>query len=276
MTEKSVSSFKPAFLHIDIILYFTFLGYDKLKPYGFPIHGAVCGYSRRIMWLEVVKSNNDPRVPGKLYLECVKEVGGCPMLVSSDCGSENGIAAAMQCYFRANGEDELAGQRAHRYGSSPANQRIEGWWSFLRRNRTSWWIDLFKDLSESGSLQLGNTYHMECLWFCFSRVLQNDLNKVKDHWNSHYIRRSGHGTVPGVPDIMFYLPEQSGAVDCLVPVSQTQMNEMENLYDTELEDNIYYEYFEYAMEHEGWEYPDGEDGALTLFHNLMSLNGQDN
>ena len=25
-------------------------GYDKLKPYGFPIHGAVDGFSRRVMW----------------------------------------------------------------------------------------------------------------------------------------------------------------------------------------------------------------------------------
>ena len=28
-------------------------GYDKLKPLGFCIHGAIDGFSRRIMWLEV-------------------------------------------------------------------------------------------------------------------------------------------------------------------------------------------------------------------------------
>ena len=33
------------FWHID--------GYDKLKPFGFCIHGPIDGYSRRIMWLEV-------------------------------------------------------------------------------------------------------------------------------------------------------------------------------------------------------------------------------
>ena len=32
-------------------------GYDKLKPFGFCIHGAIDGYSRRIMWLEVDHSN---------------------------------------------------------------------------------------------------------------------------------------------------------------------------------------------------------------------------
>ena len=28
-------------------------GYDKLKPFGFCIHGAIDGYSRRVLWLEV-------------------------------------------------------------------------------------------------------------------------------------------------------------------------------------------------------------------------------
>ena len=35
-------------------------GYDKLKPFGFCIHGAIDGYSRRVMWLEVGPSNNNP------------------------------------------------------------------------------------------------------------------------------------------------------------------------------------------------------------------------
>ncbi|EDO46933.1 predicted protein [Nematostella vectensis] len=33
-------------------------GYDKLKPYGFCIHGCIDGYSRRIMWLEVGRNKN--------------------------------------------------------------------------------------------------------------------------------------------------------------------------------------------------------------------------
>lgn len=69
-----------------------FLGYDKLKPYGFPIHGAVDGFSRRILWLEVSRSINDPRLPATFYLNQVRELGGCPSLLVSDCGTENGHA----------------------------------------------------------------------------------------------------------------------------------------------------------------------------------------
>ena len=38
-------------------------GYDKLKPCGFPIHGCIDEYSRRILWLKVTKSNPHAKVP---------------------------------------------------------------------------------------------------------------------------------------------------------------------------------------------------------------------
>ena len=37
-------------------------GYDKLKPYGFPIHGAIDGFSRKVLWLNVGTTNNNPLV----------------------------------------------------------------------------------------------------------------------------------------------------------------------------------------------------------------------
>ena len=66
-------------------------GYDKLKPYGLPIHGCIDGYiiniaklnifissrfSRRIMWLKVAASNNNPRFIVAHYFECIKHIGG--------------------------------------------------------------------------------------------------------------------------------------------------------------------------------------------------------
>ena len=40
-------------------------GYDKLKPYGLSIHGCVDGFSRRIIWLEVQRSNKNLHVVAK-------------------------------------------------------------------------------------------------------------------------------------------------------------------------------------------------------------------
>ncbi|XP_066025409.1 uncharacterized protein [Pocillopora verrucosa] len=246
-------------------------GYDKLKPYGFPIHGAVDGFSRRILWLEVTRSNNDPKVVAAFYLKQVKELGGCPLLLVTDYGSENGIAASIQCMFRTNDQDELAGVKSHRYCSSPANQRIEGWWSFFRRNRSNWWISLFKDMVDYGLLCVGNTLQMECLWFCFSKLLQDDLDKVKDHWNSHNISKSPYSSVHGVPDVMYFLPKYHRHEECLVSVPEQLVEDMDVHCQSEREDNIYLKYFEYILETKGWVYPSTPREAIRLYQHITEL-----
>ena len=200
-------------------------GNDKLKPFGFPIHGAVDGYSRRVLWLYVDTTNNDPKVMASYFVDCVEEVGGCPSLVRTDCGTENVVIAGVQCFLRAESNDDLAGEKAHRYGPSTGNQRIEAWWSYFRRSRLTWWINFFKDLVDRGVFIPGNTLHEECLWFCFAELIQQDLDFVKIHWNTHYIRQSGHDTVPGKPDELYFLPENFGASDLLQPVSPEKLEE---------------------------------------------------
>ena len=66
-------------------------GYDKLKPYGFCIHGCVDGFSRRILWLEVQRSNKNPQLTAQYFFNNVKAAHGCPARVYTDRGTENGI-----------------------------------------------------------------------------------------------------------------------------------------------------------------------------------------
>ncbi|XP_044180748.1 uncharacterized protein LOC122961932 [Acropora millepora] len=190
-------------------------GYDKLKAFGFAIHGAIDG---KILWLEVARSNNSPDNIAMYFLNIVQELKGCPVQLITDLGTENGLAASMQCYFHDNPD-------AHRYVSSPRNQRIEGWWSFYSRNRSMWWHNFFKDLESEGVLDSTSELRMECLWYCYAAILQNDLNIVKEHWNSHRIRKSRHNTVSGRPDSLFYLPEHHGAVEnLLLKVPQSEVD----------------------------------------------------
>ena len=83
-------------------------GYYKLKPWGFPIHGCIDGFTRCIMWLEVAHSNNLPEYAAMYYVEADKDLGGCPVEVVTDFGTENGLLASIQTYFRQN-------PAAHRY-----------------------------------------------------------------------------------------------------------------------------------------------------------------
>jgi len=117
-------------------------GYDKIKPWGFPIHGAIDGYSRKVLWLKVTRSNNNPDNIARFYLESVEATQGCPKILVTDLGTENGTAASIQCYFQ---EDS----NAHRYVSSPRNQRIECWWSQFHKVRASWWRLFFSGFGRS-------------------------------------------------------------------------------------------------------------------------------
>lgn len=202
--------------------------------------------------------------------------GGCPLLTRSDYGTENGLIAATQCYFRSEDDGPFSGEDAHKYGTSTRNQRIENWWSRFRKSCAGWWINFFKDLLDNGMVDLESVVHKECLWFCFQGVLQDSLNKMKEYWNTHYIRSSRHETIPGVPDILYYLPERSGGMNCLVPVNNDKIVEMELQHqgeEAEDENTLYQEYFHYVMDVEGIQYPNSPDDAVILFNYLIEKAG---
>lgn len=116
----------PSFIwHLD--------GCDKIKPYGFCIHGCIDGYWRQIMWLEVERTNNHPGVIANYFLNCVQKIGGTASVLRGDMGTENRGTAAIQRYLRHNGGDRWAGEKSFLYGKSVSNQRIEAWWGQLRK-----------------------------------------------------------------------------------------------------------------------------------------------
>ena len=238
-------------------------GYDKLKPYGFPIHGCIDGWSRKVLWLNVTRSNNRPDNITTFYLDAVEEFGGCPIDLITDLGTENGIIAAAQAFFRDDAD-------SHRYVPSPRNQRIEAWWGLFRKSCSTWWINFFKDLSEQRVLDLASELHMECLWFCFSDLIQQILDDVKEEWNTHYIRGSRYDTVRGRPDALYYLPELSGGANhFLLPVPEADINYVRShIVETE-EDNLYQEYFNYVLQSCNFNKPTDWTEALDLYNTLL-------
>ena len=242
-------------------------GYDKLKPFGFPIHGAIDGFSSKVLWLKFVRSNNDPSVVAGLYLDCVRNEGVLPKMVRSDCGTENVYVAGIQCYMRRNGGDEKAGLNAHVYGSSHHNQRQEAWWSFLRKSTSNWMINFFKELSDNGLLNGQDAVDVTCAQFCFGDLLQHDLDVIQELWNSHYIRRSVHSMVYGRPNELFYVSSyenQGFAVD------YAELNVMENFIDLSDDDDIINEYFCYLSSHLSLSRPQTWADARAMYLLLRS------
>ena len=243
-------------------------GYDKLKPFGFPVHGCIDGWSRKVLWLYVTRSNNSPHNVASYFVEAIQEFGGCPEKLVTDLGTENGIAASTQCFFQDD-------PNAHKYVPSTRNQRVEGWWSHLRRSRTTWWINFFKRLEE-GKFNKCNVVESECLWFCFASLLQSDLDQMKEYWNTHPIRRSRHYTVSGRPDLLYHAPESKGGTGGLIlPVTNEKIEYVKSHLIAPAETNEYQEYFEYVMTTCHLRKPDNWRESLALYQTLLdyAVNG---
>jgi hypothetical protein len=157
-------------IHID--------GYDKLKPFGITIHGAIDGYSRKILWLQAAYTNNDPKIVARYYLNYIKTIRQVPMIVRADLGTENCVIRDLQIALRYNHGDLMSGRKSFLYGRSTSNKRIERFWGVLNNNFTTFWKNLFKDLRDSGYLHDGDTIHTECVRFCFMFLIQRDLDEI--------------------------------------------------------------------------------------------------
>ena len=115
-------------------------GYDKLKYYAFSTNGFIDGLSRKILWLHVDASNKDPNVTVKLYLDTVSDFGGVPRYISANKGTEHSIIEPMHIYLNSleSNREESDLLKSFKIISSPKNQRIEAYWSCLRRNKIAW------------------------------------------------------------------------------------------------------------------------------------------
>ena len=239
-------------------------GYDKAKPWGFSIHGGIDGFSRKLIWLQVSRSNKSPDSIARMYLSGVVKVGGCPVELVTDLGTENAIVAAIQSYFRDSPD-------AHRYVPSPRNRRIESWWSILSKTRFIWWRNFFTDLEFQRILDLSDELSKECLWYIFSGLIQRELDDVVEHWNTHRIRKSRHNCVAGRPDSIFYIPENYGGIETKLAVENREIDiASENINDNE-EENEYKEYFDYVIAGLTLEMPTNWEEALSIYQRILNI-----
>ena len=85
----------------------------------------------------------DPRVIAGYYIEAVDQLVGCPSMVRGDMGTENGHVAGMQRFLTGQ-------QSSFLYGKSTHNQRIESFWSILRKECSQFWMDTLRGLIDEG------------------------------------------------------------------------------------------------------------------------------
>ncbi|KAJ8672233.1 hypothetical protein QAD02_003492 [Eretmocerus hayati] len=242
-------------------------GYDKLKPFGFPIHGCIDRFSRYVLWLQYTTTNNDPKVPAYLFLQAVKKLKGLPTLVRTDAGTENVNIHSLQTCLRAGQGDDLEGDKSYIVGRSVHNQRIESYWGQMRQHSMDSYIHLFTTLKDNHEFD-GSERDTKCLQFCFASLIQSDLDKCRDLWNKHSIRKQNANNIHGKPYSMYHLPEKYGAQDCKKPVD---LNAVDRLFPEFTEEPQLYDPF-FAQQARYFfpnlRIPSNVDEALALYRKL--------
>lgn len=248
-------------------------GYDKLKPYGFAIHGCIDGFSRRVLWLEVGITNNNPRVVVNYFLKTIRQMKTVPCVVRCDHGTENVHIRDVQVYLRSNDEDDFSGENSYLQGRSTSNQRIEAWWAILRKQCTNYWMNLFKDIAFGGLLDTGNPVHINALRFCFIDLIANDITRTAIEWNTHLIESRADAMTPkGKPDILYFQPElyntESYGLPCPHDEITTLMNQLES--DDAIPTDHDADFVDLVNEMiPDWEPPNNVNDGLDLYANIL-------
>ena len=166
-------------------------GHDKLKPFGFSLHGCIDGFLRRLTWVEVSSSNKKPEIIGKFYLDV-------------DDGTEHAIIQPIHILLPDSVGDNNS---VNSFSVIPSthNQWIEAYWSKLRQDRIGWWQDFFRDMVDLELFNPASHALVDCLKFCFIGVLRKELKEMADEWNEHITSKSSNGGPSGRPDTMYFL-----------------------------------------------------------------------
>jgi len=127
-------------------------------------------------------------------------------------------------------------------------------------------------LEFEGVLDSSSELSVDCVWYCFAPVLRKYLDIVKEHWNSHRIRKSRHNTVPGRPDSLFYLPELHGAVgNLLLNVPQSEIAYVSQHIIQRRSVNEYQDYFDYSRNALGISLPNDWQEVERLYRKLLTV-----
>ncbi|KAF4615590.1 hypothetical protein D9613_012906 [Agrocybe pediades] len=159
-------------------------GNEKLRPWGFYVHGCVDGHSRLIIYLKCSNSKKAKVVEG--YFMAAVRIYGWPSRARGDFGTENnGIERQMVNHWGTT-------HRAYLRGRSIHNVRIERLWRDVRRDTLEFFRTLFLHLESIGLLDMENPIQRICLFLTYQHRIQISLDSTVASWNLHKVRTAGN------------------------------------------------------------------------------------
>ncbi|EGO29471.1 hypothetical protein SERLADRAFT_365490 [Serpula lacrymans var. lacrymans S7.9] len=195
-------------------------GHDKLTNIGFPTWGVRDKWSGKWLGLSVVPNNRLKDAIAYFYLSTIESVGGMPLQMTTDCGSETtqvfGLANALREEFTPQYSTETL--PPHCFLHSVKNIVIErGWLRFHLQwgaNAKIWWE------AGEGIYNSTDQKHYKLGQWLWSTFIQCKLNHLRERLNNHPTRFDAAKKLPsGVsPNIAIALANEYGGKICLLPV----------------------------------------------------------
>ena len=144
-----------------------------------------------------------PEVIVKYHLDAVKR-NGLPVNVKADDRTEHSLVQPIHLLLRSiDGSDPDL--ESFSIVTSPANQRIEAFWSILLRDKIGWWKRFVQDMVDLDLFSNDDPVLLEAIRFCFMRLLRKELKEIASDWNVHIISLSCYQGPRGRSDTIYFL-----------------------------------------------------------------------
>ena len=157
--------------------------HHKLIRWRMVTHGAVDGYSRKILYLKCANNNKATTVVP--YFSHAVSLFGLPDKVRSDKGGENTQVWQFMLHHR----------REVITGSSTHNERIERLWRDVFRCVCQIFYNLLYHLEDEGVLDPLNDTDLFCVHFSILPEVNRCLDEFVKSWNQHCLS-SEHNATP--------------------------------------------------------------------------------
>ena len=155
-------------------------GYHKLIRWKIVMHGAIDGFSRIIVYLQVA-NNNRADTAFAAFRHGVSEYG-LPSRVRTDRGGENMLIGEYMLQTRGTGRHSII------MGRSVHNQQIERLWRDLFAGCISFFYYMFYQLEREGLLHPDNERNIFALHLVFLPKIHHQLTQFQQGWARHRIR----------------------------------------------------------------------------------------
>ncbi|KDR70412.1 hypothetical protein GALMADRAFT_230064 [Galerina marginata CBS 339.88] len=208
-------------------------GHDKLYGIGFPVWAIVEDATGQ--WLDcwVVPSNRMGHVVLYLFLCAIEDVGGMPLQITTDCGSETTQLHAMAKALRESFHPDIDPKEtpAHVYVRSVHNIAVERSWLRLRLEFGDSTVICFKQGEDDGIYLVHIPEHEQLCQWLWPKLLRKLAKEFMDSRNS-YKSRLDHNK-PGPSGISrneaFSLPHKWGGRQCLLDVNMDVIRELKDI-----------------------------------------------